>query len=196
MSRRGQALLASSIVLSCVFFPFSLVSLLPPVYFILYNFAFIEFFYCLLFIFLFFFMILVMLFVCSILLHGFFAVYVWFFLFFFICIFQYWVCVYGLRPLRLCVLLIQWSFFSLLKKKKKCSRIQEYGIFACTKISAMTVVSPHTYLVKETINLVFSQFVFSVFSMSNVLMSSGMRVLNGKSVIMRVSAVLKILYFY
>ena len=60
----------------------------------------------------------------------------------------------------------------------------------------LRLVSPHTYPVKETINLMFSQFVFSVFSMSTVLMSSGMRVLNGKSVIMRVSAVLKTLYFY
>ena len=70
-----------------------------------------------------------------------------FFLFFFTCIFQYWVCalcVYGLRPLRLCVLLIQWSFFSRLKKKIiiKCSRIQEYGISTCTKISAISQ-SPH-----------------------------------------------------
>ena len=54
--------------------------------------------------------------------------------FLFICIFQYWVCIYGLRHLRLCVLSIQWSFFSLHKKIKiKCSRIQKHGIFTCTK---------------------------------------------------------------
>ena len=88
--------------------------------FCVYRLFYFLFFIVYFFIFyLFFLMILVMLFVCSILLHGFFAVYVWFFLFFFTCIFQYWVCalcVHGLRPLRLCVLLIQWSFFSRLKK--------------------------------------------------------------------------------
>ena len=206
--------------LSCPVFSslFSFVSLLSPVYFILYNLVYIIFLFIFIvyfiFYFLFLFMFLVMLFVCSILLHGFFAVYIWvfffsflflffifyclflffyfylcfwscsllalsffmvslqsmygFFHFFFVCIFQYWVCVYGLCPLRLCAY-CQYSghssLFSKKKKEVKCSRIQDYGIFTCTKISATTVVSPHTYPVKETINLVFSQIVFSVFSM-------------------------------
>ena len=42
------------------------------------------------------------------------------------------------------------------------SQIQEYEIFTRTKISAITVVSPHLYPVTETINPVFSQFVSSV----------------------------------
>ena len=89
-------------------------------------------------------MILVMLFVCSILLHGFFAVYV-FFSFLFICIFTI-----GCASM-VCVICVfaycQYSGHSSPFTKKikiKCSRIQKYGIFTCTKISAITVVSPHT----------------------------------------------------
>ena len=146
--------------LSCPVFSslFSLVSLLSLVYFILYNFVY-RIFYFLLFIFyffLFFFMILVMLFVCSILLHGFFAVYVCFFSFLFFFYFSilgvhlvrlWFVSFASLRTVKTVVILLS----SQKKNKTKCSRIQEYGISTCTKISAITVVSPLTYPVKETI---------------------------------------------
>ena len=93
---------------------------------------------------------------CSILLRGFFAGYVCFlfcfiylfiflsiyFYFYLFCILEFWVCVYGLRPLRLCVLSIKLSVSPLRKKKPEAEstnyRIQ--GASGCGGVIDMTAV--------------------------------------------------------
>ena len=60
--------------------------------------------------------------------------------------FQYWVCVYGLCPLRLCVLSIQWSFFSLLKKKKKSKMFADprlWNFYVYENFCEYSCQSPH-----------------------------------------------------
>ena len=47
-----------------------------------------------------------------------FFVLMYLFLFYIFCILDFWVCVYGLRPLRLCVLSIKLSVLSSKKKKR------------------------------------------------------------------------------
>ena len=151
---------------------FSLVSLLSPVYFILYNLVYIEF-SILLFLLFFFFYFFIFLydfshalcllypsswFLCSVCMFFFFSSHLYFSI---LGVHLWFASFASLRTVNTMVIPLS----SQKKIKIKCSRIQEYGIFTCTKISAITVVSPHTYPIKETINLVFSQFVFSVFSM-------------------------------